>query len=302
MTPEFSVVIAAYNHGKYIKQTIRSVLDQTFQDFEIIVFDDGSKDNTRDIVSTIKDKRVKYMCQPNSGLPAIGRNRGMSLSSGKYIALLDGDDYWKNNKLEKCKSVLDTKKDVALMCHDESVVYDGKILRNTNYGPYEKDMYERLLFGGNTLHTSAVVMRRELFFDEGMKFSEDRNLFTVEDYDYWLRLSKKHKFYFLKESLGFYRVTEEGAFLSSGQGNTVNMLGILDRNFASMFPAGFNKKVLMKKRKSSVMSAAGRMFHHKQDFQSSIKWYIRSIKEYPFNYKAYIALIAALLHIRILYR
>ena len=97
--------------------------------------------------------------------------------------------------------MLDEMKDVHLICHNEAVLYNGKILRNTSYGPYEEDMYSRLLFKGNCLHSSAVMMRREVFFDDNYRFCEDKDLFAIEDYEYWLRLSKKYRFYFLEEIL-----------------------------------------------------------------------------------------------------
>ena len=300
--PEMSVVIAAYNHGKYIRKTIESVLKQTLQDFEIIVLDDGSKDDTRDVVSGIKDGRIRYFYQQNSGLPACGRNNGMSKACGKYISLLDGDDFWHEEKLERSRRALEEHKDAALVCHNESVVYHDKILRNTSYGPYQEDMYLKLLFGGNCLHTSAVTMRREIFFEDGCRFAEDKYLFTIEDYEYWLRLSKSYRFYFMPEVLGSYRVTETGAFLSAGEANAVNMLRLLDSHFNKIDPVSSKLRQMIKKRRSSIMGAAGRVHHHKKNFKDSKDWYMKAIREYPANYKAYIGLMASALGIRILYR
>ena len=302
MRPQFSVTIAAYNHGKFIKEAINSVLSQTAQDFEIIVLDDGSTDGTRAIVGSIKDDRIRYIYQPNSGFPAAGRNKAISLSSGRYIALLDGDDYWERGKLENAKAALDRDAGAALVCHNEAVVYKGKILRRTSYGPYSADMYSRLLFKGNSLHSSAVMIRREVFFDDDMRFDERKSLFTVEDYDYWLRLSGKYKFIFLPEVLGYYRVTEEGAFLSSGAANADNMLNLLDENFKKMNVPDAATRNAMRRRRSSVMAAAGRVFNHKKEFYNSRAWYLKAIAEYPANLKAYAGLAASALHHRIIYR
>ncbi len=300
--PEISVVIAAYKHGKYIRKTIESVLAQIFRDFEVIVLDDGSKDDTRDVVAGIHDERVKYFYQENSGLPAAGRNKGMSLARGRLIALLDGDDYWKPEKLARCKETLDCMKDVGLVCHNESVTYNDKVLRDTSYGPYTENMYFKLLFGGNCLHTSAIMMRREIFFDDNYRFSEDRALFTIEDYEYWLRLSKKYHFYFMPEVLGYYRVTETGAFLAAGESNSINMLRLLDSNFAMIDKPDSDTRRMMKKRRSSVMCAAGRMYHHKSEFKESKIWYTKAFIEYKLNYKACIGFIAALFGLRIIYK
>lgn len=299
--PEVSVVIVTYNHGKYIAQAIQSVLEQTFQDFEIIVFDDGSADNTREIVSSFSDKRIKYFYQPNSGLPACGRNRGIGLSMGKYISLLDGDDFWCKEKLEKSKEALDKMQEVSLVCHNEAILYNGRILRRTVYGPNSENMYSKLLFNGNCLHSSAVTLRREIFFNDGMKFSEDKNLFTIEDYEYWLRLSQQYRFYFLPEVLGYYRLTESGAFLRSIESNTLNMLCLINSHFEKIEHKTKEMQEILKRRRSSIICAAGRMFHHRREFRESRQWYRKAISENRLNYKAYICYLAALLNLRIVY-
>lgn len=300
--PEFSVVIVAYNHGKYIHKAIQSVLNQTLHNFEIIVFDDGSTDNTREIVNNITDKRIKYFYQENSGLPARGRNKGISLASGRYISILDGDDFWLEKKLEECKKVLKERQDVDLVCHNEAILYGDRVLRHTSYGPSADNMYFKLLFEGNCLHTSAVTIRRKIFFDDGFKFCEDNNLFTIEDYDYWLRLSKRYKFYFLPQVLGCYRVTESGAFLRSAETSSLNMLNLLESHFNKVENSSVKLRQKIRKRRSSVMCAAGRIYQHRREFKQSQKWYLKAIKEYPLNYKASICFLASALNIKIVYR
>jgi len=300
--PEISVVIVGYNQGEYIREALRSVLGQTFQGFEVIVVDDGSTDNTKEVTLSFGDDRIRYYNQGHTGLPACGRNTGMSMSKGKYIALMDGDDYWLKEKLEKSKVALDEAGDAGLVCHNENIVYDGKIMRTTSYGPYVGDMYHRLLFVGNCLHPSAVTLRKEVFFRDGVKFCEDPDLCTIEDYEYWLRLSQRYRFVFLQDVLGFYRVTETGVFLGSGDTNTANMLRLLDSHFNAVKELSASAKRDMRIRRSAVMSAAGRMYHHKNDFYKSMDWYSKAIAEYPLNYKPYLGFLAAALHFRIIYR
>ena len=301
-SPEFSVVIVGYNHGEYIHKAIQSVLNQTFQDFEIIVFDDGSTDNTRKIVNNISDKRIKYFYQENSGLPARGRNEGISLATGKYISLLDGDDFWYEKKLEKCKKALEDNQDVDLICHNEAIIYGDRVLRHTYYGPFVNNMYFKLLFDGNCLHTSAVTIRRDIFFEDGFKFCEDKNLLTIEDYDYWLRLSRTYKFHFLPQVLGYYLVTESGAFLRNAETSSLNMLSLLESHFNKIENNSVKLQQRIRKRRSSVMCAAGRIYQHRREFKQSQKWYLKAIKEYPLNYKASICFLASTLNIKIVYR
>ncbi|MGB9592367.1 MAG: glycosyltransferase family 2 protein, partial [Candidatus Kryptoniota bacterium] len=98
-----SVIIPTYNRADLLPRAIRSVLAQTFTDFELIVVDDGSIDNTREVVDkfTHLDARVKYIWEPNSGRPAVPKNKGIENASGEYIAFLDHDDEWLPAKLEK---------------------------------------------------------------------------------------------------------------------------------------------------------------------------------------------------------
>lgn len=103
---KFSVVIPLYNKGNHVIDTINSVLMQTFTEFELIVVDDGSTDNSLDIVKQIKDKRIKVFEQSNSGV-SVARNTGIQKSTGEYICFLDADDYWENNYLETINRLTD---------------------------------------------------------------------------------------------------------------------------------------------------------------------------------------------------
>lgn len=94
-----SVIIPTYNYGRFLGEAIQSVLDQTFTDFELIVVDDGSTDNTKEVVSSFKDSRIKYIFQENCGVSA-AQNTGIRASTGEYIAILGSDDKWFPENLE----------------------------------------------------------------------------------------------------------------------------------------------------------------------------------------------------------
>ena len=124
--PFFSVIIPLYNKEGYIESTINSVINQTFKDFEIIIIDDGSNDNSLEISSSIQDDRIIILKQENAGA-SIARNNGIAKSKGKYIALLDSDDYWKENHLSELKKLIDQFPDVGLYCTN----YEVKRHKNT---------------------------------------------------------------------------------------------------------------------------------------------------------------------------
>jgi len=111
--PLISVIIPTFNRAREVRRAIQSVLDQSFCDFELLVMDDGSTDNTLEIVSSFKDPRIHYETAENSGGPAIPRNRGIRLAKAKYIAFLDSDDWWEPKKLEKSFKELELGADIV---------------------------------------------------------------------------------------------------------------------------------------------------------------------------------------------
>ncbi len=298
-TCEFSVVITTHNKGLFLRQTIESVLSQTFRDFEVIVVDHGSTDNTKEIVASFSDKRIRYVYETNCGLSACPRNKGMGLARGNLIAFLDGDDFWYKDKLRKCKTAFDDMPDIGVVCHNLAIMHDGKIIRNASFGPYTEGLYRRLLFEGSCVGTSAVVIRSSIFYKDGYRFSEDRNFFAAEDYEYWLRLAQRYRFYLISDVLGCYRVVDNGLMMGNIDADTVNVLRILDSHFAALDAGNRAIRKMIKKRRSSVMCGAGRMYNHKRNFNEARRWYVKALGEYPANYKAYIGVIAALLRFRL---
>jgi glycosyltransferase involved in cell wall biosynthesis len=210
--PFFSVIMPTYNAGIELKKTINSVLNQTFTNFEILIMDDGSVDNTKDLVESFNDNRIKYDWKSNSGGPATPRNRGIMASSGKWVSFLDADDLWYPRKLELVYKAISDESRLKLdvVCHNEILNLHGnrqrKILR---YGPFTKDFYSRLLIRGNCLSTSAVSVRKDFLETNNAKFNESSSFTIIEDYDFWLHLANNNaEFLFLNETLGEYVIEE----------------------------------------------------------------------------------------------
>jgi len=298
----FSVVISAYNKEKFIKETIKSVLRQNEQDFEIIVVDDGSTDNTKSRIEEIKDRRIKYIYQRPSGLPACARNRGIERASGKYIALLDGDDRWLAEKLEKTLDIFSKNPKTDIVCHDLRIVSENaKFIRRTFLGPYPKDVYGKLLWDSNCFVITTTVLKREVFFEHNFWFDENDKLFSVEDYDFWLRLAETEKFnfYYLSEVLAEHVVSEKGIVLNDIGKNAENFLYLFDRNVKSYGSENPEKKALIKKRRSSIMRGAGLSCNYKKDYCKSLYWFLKAIKEYPFCINTYIGFVSSFFRLRL---
>jgi glycosyltransferase involved in cell wall biosynthesis len=231
--PLVSVEMITYNHAKYIGVAIDSVLNQTYENFELIIIDNFSEDNTEEVVRSYADKRIKYFKFRNYGVIAASRNFGVKKSKGEYIAILDSDDKWYPSKLEKTMEVFLREPDIDLVCHDEYVTSGGKILKTSSYGPYVDDMYAHLLYQGNCISTSATVVKRKRLVEAGL-FSERPDFLTVEDYDLWLKLANLGcKFYFLHEVLGEY-VLHESNLSANLELHYSNLLTVVENHFRAL--------------------------------------------------------------------
>jgi glycosyltransferase involved in cell wall biosynthesis len=202
-----SVVIPTYNRGHLIERTIKSVFAQTYDRWDIIVVDDGSEDNTAEVVSRLSD-RVTYIRRGHSGLPAVARNAGIRSARGEYIAFLDSDDLWIPEKLEIQVNALKQHPIAGIACADAYVkdecqqqnggnrtIWDGNI-------PPSGAVF-RSLFQRNFVHTSTAMVRRECFDTVGY-FDESTIYRAVEDYHLWLRIAAKYEVVSLQQTLIYY--------------------------------------------------------------------------------------------------
>lgn len=210
--PVVSVVIPAYNAENFLSRTLQSVARQTYRDFEIIVVDDGSRDNTVAVARAfLAESGCNGQCIVQENRKIAGaRNTGIRASRGSFIALLDHDDLWDSDKLEKTMNAFRLWPDVDLICHNERILQDGRTVRITHNHRGGHTTYVDLLLKGNTLSPSAVVFREKLF-EETQGFDENPSFNTVEDYDFWLRVSRFAIIRYLPEALGSYVLVDSAA-------------------------------------------------------------------------------------------
>lgn len=209
--PLFSVVIPTYNRAGRLGRTIESVLAQSFDDYEMLIMDDGSTDDTAAQVKVYRDSRIRYDWTPNSGGPAAPRNRGIDRAKGGWIAFLDADDLWHPQKLETVAGVIAHMPEVAAVCHNEYRHDESTGERRLLcHGPYEEDFYRVMLIQGNRVSTSAVVVRREFLNRCELRFNTAEEYAIVEDYDLWLRIALHGgRFYFIDTPLGEYMIEND---------------------------------------------------------------------------------------------
>jgi len=202
--PTVSVIIPTYNCAVYLENCIQSVLKQTFLDYEIIVVDDGSKDNTANVLKKFGDK-ITCISQTNQGISS-ARNNGIQLSSGKYIAILDADDEWLPDKLRRQVYCMEQSKAIgAVSCNSYLMNEIGQIMDVTKRKAYQnrKDIAKDLLicnvFSGGT----SALIKKECFLNVGLF---DEKLKSSEDWDMWLRICKRYEMVILSDPLDKIRV------------------------------------------------------------------------------------------------
>lgn len=204
--PLISVVIPTYNRSNALRRALQSLVLQTYKEFEVIICDDGSSDDTKKVVTSFSDKlNIVYLWEENWGGPARPRNNGCRIANGKYIAFLDSDDWWTPGKL--FESINRLENDYDVLYHDLwDVKREHQLFLRRAYGvrPLHKPVFNDLMNDTPALLNSSVVVRANILRQVG-GFSEDRDLIGAEDYDCWIRLSKiSDRFVYLPKVLGYY--------------------------------------------------------------------------------------------------
>jgi len=198
MIDKVSVVLPVYNREERVNKSLNSVLNQTYKNLQVIVVDDGSNDDTYDVLNKVKDRRVKIVrLKDNKGVSK-ARNIGIEISEGKFVAFIDSDDIWNSCKIEKqINYIKKCKKRVALVdCGWKAVGGKNAVPRIEN--KKERTSTKKLLSFKNVCSPPTVVARRSVLEEMG---GFDENLQTVEDVDLWVRISKKYEIEHLTEVL-----------------------------------------------------------------------------------------------------
>lgn len=222
----FSIIMPAYNASLYIELAIQSVVNQTYQNWELIIIDDGSTDDTKDKVTAWvnKEPRIKLICQPNSGQPSIARNNALTHAQGELICFLDADDTIAPLKLEMSAEAMSKQQDINILFTDFNTIDESGEMIQLSYLDNQKfliearnyltpvdnmflcskQFYKFMALKSTAIHTITIVIRKEAIKELQPLFSTD--LTIGEDLDLWFRLLLNNEAIYLPTSLSDYRI------------------------------------------------------------------------------------------------
>ena len=283
--PTVSVIIPTYNRAHLVGKAIKSVLNQTYQDFEIIVIDDGSTDNTEETVKSFNNFKIRYICHTNNQGVSVARNTGIRASRGKYIALLDSDDEWLPEKLDKQIKVLKSEFPEAGVVYSNVLYIDesGKNMKKLgNPKKVEGHIYEDLLVRNYVGTSSTLLVKKECFNRVGLF---DGLLKAQNDWDMWIRIAKYYRFALIKIPLVKYR------FHSNRISNNPELKIITANRILVKYTDELEKRPGVH---SKHYFYIGNRFCHMGKTKEGQRYLLKAISLYPFCIRYYICIFASL--------
>ena len=289
-SPLVSIVIPTYNHAPMLQRALATVVEQTYQNWNAIVVNNFSTDNTLEVVAAFNDPRIQCVNFRNNGVIGASRNEGIALATGKYVAFLDSDDTWFPTKLEQCIEILESGSD--LVCHAEYWIDKSGKSRLVAYGPSEAATHHNLIYKGNRISTSATVVRTALL-KEVHGFDVAAELISTEDYDLWIRLAaKSDKFAFVSEPLGEYH-RHDNNVSANIEKHLAAELALLEKHFSAN--TRFENMIARRRRKALAYYGAGRSLHRTRKHFLALQKYSRSLVIWPISLRLYAAVMLSLM-------
>ena len=297
--PKVSVIIPAYNVEKYIGETLDSVLTQTYSDFEVVVVDDGSQDQTASIIKQYQTKYPKKirLIQKENGGPSKARNVGIKASTGEYIAFIDADDLWLPGKLEKQVGYFEKQPSQVGLVYTNAKKFDEQGIwtlpkryrKKRAYGWIYKDLLRQ-----NMIPNQSVIVRKRCFEEVGF-FEEFLDI--IEDHDMWIRIAMKYEIAFLEETLSLYREHSQGR--SKGDEKTMNReIGVMEKHL-KIASGNIEFEDIIKRAFSRRLYELGYFYLKEGRMPAARLMFDRSLAM-SFRYKTHLAKIASFFPLRLL--
>ena len=291
--PFVTVVIPTFNHAKLLRRALDSLVAQTFDNWEAIVINNFSTDETIQVVESFQDDRIKLINFKNNGVIAASRNQGIKIARGNYIAFLDSDDCWYSEKLQKCVEC--TNRGAKFICHGELWINGDLSTREIMYGPANRATYLSLLFRGNCISTSATLVNKKVLEQLG-GFSENPSFITAEDYELWIRISRTTtKFVFIHEILGEFRRHDKSAS-SSVDKHLAAEIAVINHHVEQIHPS-FMVFIRARHRRAKAFYSAGRTHMRGGSTGLALSFFTRALLQSPIFFRTYVAITLTLINL-----
>ena len=270
-----SVILTTYNRAQLVLESIYSVLNQTYADLELLIVDDGSEDNTAELVKVIPDRRIRYYKMPHIGRTAVLKNAAICLAKGELIAFIDSDDSWTENKLQKQVQLLAKHPDIGFSITDAITYKAGMVLSPRTYansqGVEITNIFDRLKENRFVVYNPTLVIRRSCFektgwFDEEMSFGSD--------YHFNMRLAWYYDAAIIYESLLWRRLHDAN---ESSQIPVENYEGFV-QTFEYLYRQNMVSKKYLHKAKSHAYLHIGHVFKQQRNLPLARHHYRQSLK------------------------
>ncbi|MGY0287368.1 MAG: glycosyltransferase family 2 protein [Candidatus Methanodesulfokora washburnensis] len=282
-----SVILPTYNRARLLRRAIQSILNQTYQNFEIIVVDDCSNDNTEEVVKSFCDKRIRYIRNRRHMGAPFSRNIGIKVAHGKYIAFQDSDDIWLPKKLAKQINAFENSpKEVGVVYTSFWRIEEGKKVRipPSNFRQYEGNIHE-ILLETNFIGTSAAMVKKECFEKVGMF---DETLPRLQEWDLWIRISRYYLFRHINEPLVICHLQSD-----SISRNTNAYIQALKRISEKYFEEMLKKPKILGKHYYEI----GILLCLNGEIQEGKSYFFKAVKTYP-NIKLLLSTVLSLSRLR----
>lgn len=289
-TPKISIIMPTYNRAALIGESIQSIRNQTYKNWELIILDDGSQDNTEVIVSNFNDQKIKYQKLQHTGIGGKTKNTGLQISSGELVAFLDSDDLWADTKLEKQLTAFDQNPDAGYCLtggynfQEQRVPVDFfyKQKQGRKYG----DLFYDCFTSGLTAFTQALLFKKSCLTKCGV-FKEDKSFSDVE---FIYSLAYNFKGIILYEPLVYRRLHKDNFIIANWEKSMEEGIKII-QNFRSKLP----KKIWQKSIARSHLNFAEKYIKIRQH-SKALRHEIKAWQYQPFSFNAPKKIVKTILH------
>jgi len=293
-------LLPTYNRAAYLGAAVQSAFNQTFSDFELIVVDDGSTDNTAEVIHSFRDPRLRFLQQANRGISG-ALNSGLAAARGHYIAILNSDDVWLPTLLATLAPVLESAATVG-MAYSRAQAMDskGQLLPRTAGAPpkYSGDMLKSLLYGDH-ICTITTLFRHDLVIEAG---GWDERLIANEDWDLWLRMARLSRFVFVDEVLAYFRV-HPGRITGSVSQHFVRLVADRIRVVDKVYAQADLPLHIMQMRSlayANVYTDVGLRWLNAGDWREALRYLIHAVQIAPRSRQALLRIIMRIVYQRML--